>query len=63
MLIITVTDLRTKSKELLDQIIEKDEVFIVTRYGRPVVVLLGYDRYNDLLDRLSVLEKASAESD
>ncbi len=65
--ILPISDLRRKASEIIDTIQGTGDAIYVTQHGRPAAVLVGYERYEqmlrdleDLTDRLS-LESAAAE--
>ena len=43
--IIGITEARTKIKDLVDKVSEKNEAFIIARESRPQAVLISYDEY------------------
>jgi prevent-host-death family protein len=43
--IIGITDTRTRIKELIDRVSEKNDVFIVTRDSKPEAVVMAYEEY------------------
>jgi len=65
--IMPISDLRRKANDIINTIRETNEAVYITQHGRPVVVLVDYERYEellqgveDLIDRLS-LETAAEE--
>lgn len=67
-MLIPMSEARMRLHELVRD--AADEDVIVLRHGRPSVVIVGYDRYNglldeleDLRDRLSVYESRETEDD
>ena len=63
--IVPISDLRRKTKDIIDMIQEQEAVY-VTQHGRPVVVLVDYEHYEHLLAQLQDLSdqldlKAAAE--
>ncbi len=65
--ILPISDLRRQASEIIDAIQETSDAVYITQHGRPAVVLVDYERYEqmlqdleDLTDRLS-LESAAAE--
>lgn len=56
----SVTGLRRRTGEVLDEIGEEEKTVYVTRYGRPVAVLVDYDHY-ERLKAASELERAESE--
>lgn len=43
--IIGITDTRSKIKNIIDQVSDKKEVYIVTRDSRPEAVIMSYSEY------------------
>jgi len=60
MLIYTISELRRKASEIVNQVIEQDDIVLITRFGKPVIVLLPYGNYNTLVERLDDLEDVLA---
>jgi prevent-host-death family protein len=58
--IITAEDLRARLGRELDALKTTEEALYVSKRGRLAGVLLGADRYADLLDRLEYLEDSLA---
>jgi prevent-host-death family protein len=58
--IMGVTELRRRTGEVLDEIGEEEKTVYVTRYGRPVAVLVDYDHY-ERLKAASEPERAESE--
>ena len=52
--ILPITDLRNQAKEALDA--AKRQPVVITQNGRPSAVLLNYQTYNDLIDRVEHIE-------
>ena len=52
--ILPVTDLRNQAKEALDEV--KRHPVVITQNGRPSAVLVNYQTYNDLIDRVEQAE-------
>jgi prevent-host-death family protein len=53
-LMVPVTEARERFKEILASMADRNVLLL--RHGRPVAVLISPDRYNDLLDRVELLE-------
>lgn len=54
--IVTATDLRTKTRDILERAKFSGEHFVVESFGKPMVAILGVSEYNELMtlrDRLS----------
>ena len=58
--IVTTDDLRTRLGRELDALRESDEALYVSKRGRLAAVLLGADRYAELIERLDYLEDSLA---
>ncbi|TEU19550.1 MAG: type II toxin-antitoxin system Phd/YefM family antitoxin [Anaerolineales bacterium] len=54
--VLPISDLRSKAKEVLQQI--KKQPIILTQRGRARAVLVDFDTYNRLVERQTVLEQA-----
>lgn len=46
---ISATDLRTRTREILQRAHFQDQVFIVENFGQPMAVILGVAEYEDLI--------------
>ena len=53
--IIPISDLRRKASDVIHTVQNEDEVVYVTQYGRPAVVLVGYEHYEMLMSQLEDL--------
>jgi prevent-host-death family protein len=53
---VPVADLRTKMKDVLARV--EDQPIVITQRGRPQAVLLDYDAYNEMVERLEILQDA-----
>ena len=53
--IMPVSDLRRKTKDVIEAVQGKDDTVYITQHGRPVVVLVDYERYEQLLEQLQYL--------
>ena len=58
--ILPVREVRENLSRLLDEAKDTHEPVMVTRYGRPVGYLIGYELLNSLLERLEELEDIQA---
>jgi len=65
--ILPISDLRRQANEIINSVRETNDAVYITQHGRPVAVLVDYERYEqlqqdleDLTDRLS-LEAATTE--
>jgi len=53
-MLVPVTEARERFKEILEGMAERNVLLL--RHGRPVAVLISPDRYNEMLDRIELLE-------
>jgi prevent-host-death family protein len=53
--IMPVSDLRRKTSDVIDTVREGGDAVYITQHGRPVVVLMDYARYEELLAQLRTL--------
>lgn len=58
--ILPVSDLRYKTKEILNQV--GDEPVVLTQRGRATAVLINIDAYNEMVRRLQALEEIRDEA-
>jgi len=52
--------MRRNVSKIINQVIEQDDVALITRFGKPAAILLTYDRFNALVEQLDDLEDALA---
>lgn len=52
---VPLTELRDRLSDVLDEVSSTGTEFVITRHGRPVAVVLGYDEYESLIETLNVL--------
>jgi prevent-host-death family protein len=50
-----VSDLRRKTRDVIEAARTGDGVVYITQHGRPAVVLIDYERYETLMERLEDL--------
>lgn len=50
-----ISEVKTHLPELVTRIAERDEQIVVTKNGKPTVVILSYDEYGSLRETLDVL--------
>lgn len=50
-----LTEARDRLSEIVDQAAASSDVFTITKHGRPMAVVLGYDEYESLIETLNVL--------
>jgi hypothetical protein len=60
--IITATDLRIKTRDLLQRVQFNGECFIVENFRRPMVALISFDDFMRVKDRLTGLRSAKLAS-
>jgi prevent-host-death family protein len=53
--IMPVSDLRRKTRDVIEAARTGDGVVYITQHGRPAVVLIDYERYETLMERLEDL--------
>jgi prevent-host-death family protein len=53
--IVPISDLRRKSSQILEILQEEENDVYITHYGRPVAVMVDYERYEDLLTHVAEL--------
>ncbi len=50
-----LTEVRDKLSEIVDAVARGGDDLVITRHGRPVAVVAGYDEYERLLETLNIL--------
>jgi prevent-host-death family protein len=61
--IMPISDLRRKAASVIDAVQRSGDVVYITQYGRPVVVMVDYERYEQLVAQLEDLsDMASLEA-
>jgi len=50
--ILPVTDLRRRTREIIEGVKQNSDTIYITQHGRPEVVLLDYDRYEAIMAQL-----------
>lgn len=50
-----LTEARDRLSEIVDQVATSSDVFTITKHGRPLAVVLGYEEYESLIETLNVL--------
>ncbi|MEJ7744443.1 MAG: type II toxin-antitoxin system Phd/YefM family antitoxin [Nocardioidaceae bacterium] len=53
-----LTEARDRLSEIVDQVASSSEVFTITKHGKPMAVVLGYDEYESLIETLNILGDA-----
>jgi prevent-host-death family protein len=56
-----ISDLRRKASWVLEILQEEGDAVYITHYGRPVAVMVDYERYEQLLEQLSKLTEQRRE--
>ena len=51
----SLTDVRGKLSEVIDEIARTGGEVVITKHGRPVAVLLAHDEYESLIETVNVL--------
>ena len=54
-----ITETRENLSEILDEVVTTGQEYVITKYGRPVAVLLSYDEYEALVESLNILSDDS----
>lgn len=50
-----LTEVRDKLREVVDTVVETGTEYTITRHGKPVAVVLGYDEYEALVETMNIL--------
>ena len=50
-----ISDVKTHLPQLVTKITARDDQLVVTKHGKPAVVILSYDEYTNLQETLDVL--------
>ena len=58
---ITLKELRPALPKVVDSIDSKMERYLITRHGKPVIVMLGIDDYESLIETLDILADPDAK--
>ena len=53
--IMPISDLRRKTKDVIDTVLHEGNAVYITQHGRPVVVMVDYEQYEQLLEQLQDL--------
>ena len=53
--IMPISDLRRKTRDIIDTVLHEGDAVYITQHGRPVVVLVDYEQYEQLLEQLQDL--------
>ena len=57
---VSLKELRPELPKVIDRIDHKMDRYVVTRHGKPVVVMLGMDDYESLMETLDILADPKA---
>ena len=60
--IMPISDLRREASRILEILGEEEDAVYITHYGRPVAVMVDYDRYEAMQARLQELTKRLAQA-
>lgn len=50
-----LTDARNRLSEIIDDVTETASEVVISRHGRPVAVVIGYEEYESLVETLNIL--------
>ena len=50
-----LTEARSRLSEIVDDVASTGSTIEISRHGRPVAVVMGYDEYESLLETLNIL--------
>ena len=50
-----LTEVRDNLREVVDNVVDTGTEFVITRHGKNVAVILGYDEYEALVESLNIL--------
>ena len=50
-----LTEARSRLSEIVDEVASTGSAIEISRHGRPVAVVLGYDEYESLIETLNIL--------
>ena len=55
-----LTDARNRLSEIVDEVTTTGSELTITKHGRPVAVVIGYDDYESLIETLNILSDPEA---
>jgi len=55
-----LTEARDRLSEIVDDVASTGVDLIITKFGRPTAVVIGYDEYESLIETLNILSDADA---
>ncbi|MXW42864.1 MAG: type II toxin-antitoxin system Phd/YefM family antitoxin [Acidimicrobiia bacterium] len=50
-----LTEARSRFSEIVDEVASTGSMIEISRHGRPVAVVMGYEEYESLLETLNIL--------
>lgn len=54
-----LTEARNRLSEIVEDVTSTGSEFVISRHGRPAVVVIGYAEYESLLETLNILSDAA----
>lgn len=51
----SLTEVRDRLSEIVDEVSTQGTEWVITRHGRPVAVIVGSDEYESLIETLNIL--------
>lgn len=60
--IMPVTDLRRKTRDVIRSVQESGDTIYITQHGRPAVVLIDYERYEEMIASLEEVQHSKRTS-
>lgn len=55
-----LTEARDRLSEIVDEVANTGSDLVITKFGRPIAVVLGYDEYESLIETLNILSDDDA---
>ena len=50
-----LTEVRNRLSEIVDEVTSTGSEVVISRHGRPVAVVIGYEEYESLVETLNIL--------
>ena len=50
-----LTEARNRLSEIVEDVTSTGSEFVISRHGRPVAVVIGYEEYESLIETLNIL--------
>ena len=50
-----LTEVRDRLREVVDEVVETGDSYMITRHGRPLAVVLAHEDYESLIETLNIL--------